>query len=138
MARLNAKSPVAEQDERLEKIEKAQLHRYQLQEKLNELCRQRETVVSFMTHPDVSPVLARFRDEAKKDAEALVTAEKKEIDSLQASVRARRGLIATLKAAYESEMEAAGVNLRKFEEDNALFLNVDVERNEVQQEEQEA
>ncbi len=122
MPRLNAKTPSAEKDERLENINRIKRDHQRMKDQFDGIRRQRAKVLEFTQDPDVATILARFEEDAKSDAEALVMAEKKEIDGLQASVKARRSLLAQLKAAYEEDLLQAGERLRAFEIQNEMFL----------------
>lgn len=69
-------------------------------------------------------VLESIQEEEKTKKEGLVDCEKKDVDSLQASVKANRGLI--LKINRESDpqnVSDAKRALDEYEQENALFLS---------------
>ena len=93
-----------------------------LKRAVDEVSSKRKYVLDCISDSRFSTILKRYENEIESDKEALVGAEKKAIDGLQARVVARRGLIATLKASYEAELEEAARQLREFEAHNQLFL----------------
>lgn len=93
-----------------------------LQNAVEELRSQRQFILDCISDSRFAKILNRYEKEIESEKEALVMAEKKEIDGLQASVKARRALIATLKGSYENDLEEAARQLREFELHNQLFL----------------
>lgn len=93
-----------------------------LKRALEEIREKRQFVLDTIKDSRFSTILKRYENDIESDKEALVGAEKKAIDGLQARVVARRGLIATLKGSYEAELEESTRQLREFEAQNQLFL----------------
>lgn len=82
----------------------------------------RAKVQTLFNEPALAQVFALYERETETFKELLIGAEKKEIDGLQASIKARRSLIATLKGAYESDLDEARRQLAEFRQKNALLL----------------
>lgn len=93
-----------------------------MQREVVELREKRDTIQMLFDDPTIGKILGHYETEIESFKEHLITADKKDIDRLQAEVRARRSLIATLKGAYEHDLEEADRRMREFKEKHALYL----------------
>lgn len=121
------RTPEEVEQEHLERQKRGSVkqHHQELQEKIQKLIEDREFVKGCLSSPPVFAILSRFGKEIEADKERLVLAEKKDIEGLQACVKARRALLNILQTAYEDDLTEARSQLREFEQSNALFLTAD-------------
>jgi hypothetical protein len=129
----------ADQEER-DKREMIQMDFATLKQKVAELKKNREIVSMAMVSPAIATILSQFDRQIEATKEQLVSADKKEIDSLQAQVVARRCLLDVLNNAYLKDLEEATRQLREFETKNSLFLQASnaQEETDTEAEEQKA
>lgn len=93
-----------------------------LNQKLAALKADRAEVERVFTRPATATILQKFESEIEQQKEQLVTCDKKEFESRQAHILARRALMATLKGAYEEEIAETVRQIAEFEKANALFI----------------
>lgn len=93
-----------------------------LQKEVQELREKRDTIQMLFDDPTIGKIIGLYEEEIERTKEALITADKKDIDKLQAQVCARRSLIATLRGAYEHDLEEAQRRVMEFKEKHALYL----------------
>ena len=83
----------------------------------------RRQVQAMMQSPALMPILGRFERDIEDRKEALVSAEKKDVERCQADIQARRGLLAMFRGAYQSDLDEADRQIKEFERTNALLLS---------------
>lgn len=96
----------------------------------------RRFMTTVLQDPRMVKVLSLYERDIEEQKELLVTVEKKDMDRMQASVKARRELLATLRHAYETELQDSQKQLEDFKRNHALFLqaeDIDVETGEVKE-----
>lgn len=82
----------------------------------------RKQVLTMMQSPALMPILCKFERDIEDRKEALVNAEKKDVERYQAEIHARRGLLATLLGSYQSDIDEADRQIKEFERSHALLL----------------
>lgn len=88
----------------------------------------REFILSCLKDARFVKIISLFERETEDAKENLVTAEKKDVEGKQAFILARRSLLATLRGAYESELEEAARQLEEFKIKNELLLTASEKR----------
>ena len=83
----------------------------------------RKQVLSMVQSPALMPILGRFERDIEDRKEALVSAEKKDVERCQADIQARRGLLAMFRGAYQADLDEADRQTKEFERANALLLS---------------
>ncbi|OHB81182.1 MAG: hypothetical protein A2W31_05065 [Planctomycetes bacterium RBG_16_64_10] len=83
----------------------------------------RKQVLSMVQSPALMPILGRFERDIEDRKEALVSAEKKDVERCQADIQARRGLLAMFRGAYQADLDEADRQIKEFERANALLLS---------------
>ena len=130
-----AKKQKPDEDSRVDQIRK---DHFELVEKVESFRRLRSYMQNVCNGSTMRVVLSGFESDIEKEKELLVSAEKKDVDRLQATIKARRSLLEKLKTAYEAELEDATRQLKDFESANELLIaaakvGIDVETGEVKE-----
>lgn len=82
----------------------------------------RKQLLTMLQSQALMPILVRFERDIEDRKEALVTAEKKDVERGQADVQARRGILAMLRGAYQADIDEADGQIKEFERSHALLL----------------
>ena len=101
-----------------------------LKDELMVVQRKRKRIVEMLDEPCLYDILKKFELQIESTKESLVVCEKKDMDSKQQSVLARRSLLRELRGAYEDEEKEARRQLDQFEKDHALLLQNDEDEKE--------
>jgi hypothetical protein len=102
-----------------------------LEKNVADIKAKRAEILDLFQNPTISGVLGRFDREVEEKKELLCNIDKKEFEKVQAEIRARRQLMATLRGAYQADLEEGERQLAEFKAKHSLFLQGEGQKKEV-------